>query len=166
MLLCLSNSQVQTSVLGPWDDFVFSLSQQQEQQQEEPPTKYLSCYWPNFDQTLNMGFWEHLEQIPTVTVKFVLATLVLLTFVYIRDKSAVTDPNSTKLLGPNFLGALFFVGHHSFWRKLLLTRRFFPQNVFLPNIFHFFYTVILLSQICLPKFVLYSKFLNPKYFCT
>ena len=51
----------------------FSLSQQEEQQQQEeqhqPPTKYLSCYWPNFDQTL--GSWEYLEQIPTVTVTFV-----------------------------------------------------------------------------------------------
>ena len=31
--------------------------------------EYISCYWPNFDQTL--GFWDHLEQIPTVTVTFV-----------------------------------------------------------------------------------------------
>ena len=36
-----------------------------------PPTQtqcqqYLSCYWPDFDQTLKVGSWEHLEQIPTV----------------------------------------------------------------------------------------------------
>ena len=33
-----------------------------------PPTQtqcqqYLSCYWPDFDETLNIGSWEHLEQI-------------------------------------------------------------------------------------------------------
>ena len=26
--------------------------------------EHVSCYWPNFDQTLNIGFWEHIEQIP------------------------------------------------------------------------------------------------------
>jgi len=25
--------------------------------------QYLSCYWPDFDETLNVGSWEHLEQI-------------------------------------------------------------------------------------------------------
>ena len=51
----------------------------------------------NFDQTLNMGFWENLEQIPTVTVKFVKATIVLATFVHIRSISTVTDSIWTKL---------------------------------------------------------------------
>ena len=47
----------------------------------------LSCYWPNVDQTLKVGSWEHLEQILTVT-----ATFVLVTIVHIRNISAVTDP--------------------------------------------------------------------------
>ena len=25
--------------------------------------QYLSCYWPDFDETLYIGSWEHLEQI-------------------------------------------------------------------------------------------------------
>ena len=45
----------------------------------------------DFDETLQVGSWEHLEQIPTVTVTFVQATFVLVTFVHIRNISAVTD---------------------------------------------------------------------------
>ena len=32
-----------------------------------PYKEYLSCYWPNFDQTLKVGSWDHLKHIPTVT---------------------------------------------------------------------------------------------------
>ena len=46
-----------------------------------PYKEYLSCYWPNFDETLKVGSWEHLEHIPTV----------LETSVHIRNISAVTD---------------------------------------------------------------------------
>ena len=56
---------------------------------------YLSCYWPDFDQTLKVGSREHLKGIPTVT--FVKATFVLATFVYIRNISAAADPILTKL---------------------------------------------------------------------
>ena len=48
---------------------------------------------------LNIGFWEHLEQIPIVTVTFFLATFVLATFVHIRSISAVTR------FGQNFIGS-------------------------------------------------------------
>ena len=37
--------------------------------------QYLSCYRPDFDQTLNAGSWEHLEEIPSVTGTFVQATI-------------------------------------------------------------------------------------------
>ena len=38
-----------------------------------PPLKtqcrqYLSCYWHGFDQTLKVDSWDHLEQIPTITM--------------------------------------------------------------------------------------------------
>ena len=46
--------------------------------------KYLSCYEPDFDETLNVGFWDNLEQIPTVTVTIIQATFVLVTFDHIR----------------------------------------------------------------------------------
>ena len=59
--------------------------------------QYLSCYWPDYDQTLNVGPWEHLQQIPFVTVTFVQATFVLATFVRISNISGVTDSNWTKL---------------------------------------------------------------------
>ena len=61
-----------------------------------PPTtqtqhqQYISCYWPDFDETLKVGSCEHLEQIPTVT--FVQSTYVLATITHIRNISAVTDP--------------------------------------------------------------------------
>ena len=56
-----------------------------------PYQEYLSCYWPDFDEILKVGSCEHLEQIPTVRVIFVHATFVLVTFVHIRNISAVTD---------------------------------------------------------------------------
>ena len=31
--------------------------------------EYLSCYWPNLDETLKVASWEHLEQIPTKSDK-------------------------------------------------------------------------------------------------
>ena len=34
-----------------------------------PYKEYLSCYWPNNDQTLKAGSWDHLKHIPTVTEK-------------------------------------------------------------------------------------------------
>ena len=56
----------------------------------------------DFDETLMVGSWEHLEQIPIVTVIFVQAifvqaTFVLVTFVHISNISAVTDTIWTKL---------------------------------------------------------------------
>ena len=85
----LSNSSLSPVRLGV--DFVLPLSQeQQEQQQEEPPTKNLSCYWLDFDDTLKVAFWEHLEQILTVMLTFVQATYVQVTFDHIRNISAVT----------------------------------------------------------------------------
>ena len=62
-----------------------------------PYQEYLSCYWLNFDETLQIGSWEHLEQIPTVMVTFVQATFVLVTFVHIKNIRAVTDTIWTKL---------------------------------------------------------------------
>ena len=62
-----------------------------------PPTQlmfrqqYLSCYWPDLDQTLNKGSWEHIQKIRTVTATFVQATFVLGTFVHISNISAVTS---------------------------------------------------------------------------
>ena len=41
-----------------------------------PYQEYLSCYRPDFDETLKVGSWEHQEQIPTVTMAFVQATFV------------------------------------------------------------------------------------------
>ena len=52
--------------------------------------QYLSCFWPNFDETLNVDSWKHLEQIPSVMVTFFQATFVLTLFVHIRNISALT----------------------------------------------------------------------------
>ena len=69
-----------------------------------PPTttqtfrqQYLSSYWPDSDQTLNKGSWEHIQQITTLTTTFVQATFVLGTFVHISNISAVTGPIWIKL---------------------------------------------------------------------
>ena len=47
---------------------------------------------PEFDESLKIGSWEHLEQIPTVTLTFAQAT-----FEHIRHISAVTDMIWTKI---------------------------------------------------------------------
>ena len=62
-----------------------------------PYKEYLRCCWPDFDQTLKVGSWNHLSQMPTVTVTFVHATFFLATFVHIGNISAVTDPIFAKL---------------------------------------------------------------------
>ena len=36
-----------------------------------PYPEYLSCYWPEFDQTLKVGSWDLFEHIPTVIMIFV-----------------------------------------------------------------------------------------------
>ena len=54
-------------------------------------------YRANFDETLKVVSWEHLEQIPTVTATFVLTTIIQVTFVHIWNISAVSDPIWTKL---------------------------------------------------------------------
>ena len=59
--------------------------------------QYLSCYCPDFDQTLSVVPWEHIQQISTVTVTFVQATFVLGTFVHISNISVVTGPIWIKL---------------------------------------------------------------------
>ena len=73
-----------------------------------PPHKllgeqYLSCYWPDLDQTLNKGSWKHIQQITTVTTTFVQATFVLGAFVHISNISAVTDPIWTKFVSPKIV---------------------------------------------------------------
>ena len=62
-----------------------------------PYQEYLSCYWPNFDETLKLSSCDYLEQISTVAVTFVQATFVPVTFVHISNISAVTNPILTKL---------------------------------------------------------------------
>ena len=62
-----------------------------------PYQKYLSCYWPNFDETLKVTSWEHLKKIQTIKMAFVQATLVQATSVHIRNILAVTDPILMKL---------------------------------------------------------------------
>ena len=37
-----------------------------------PYQEYLSCYSTNLDETLNIGSWDHLDQIPTVLLKLTL----------------------------------------------------------------------------------------------
>ena len=71
-----------------------------------PYQQYLSWIWPNLDQILNKGSWEHIQRITTVTATFVLGT-----FVHIRNISAVIGPIWTKFQtkGPGniYTGCLF-----------------------------------------------------------
>ena len=81
---CANYIYCQTSVLSlkTWSWLWFTpVTRTTTRTTRRTPTKYLSCYWPDFDQTLIVGTWEPLEQIPTVTVTFVHATFVLATYV-------------------------------------------------------------------------------------
>ena len=60
--------------------------------------QYLSSYWPDFEQTSNVGSWEHLKQISNVTMTFVQVTYVLATFAHISNISA--NPILTKFFWP------------------------------------------------------------------
>ena len=62
-----------------------------------PHQEYLSCYWPNFDETFKVGSWDHLEQISTFAVTFVQETFFPATFVHIRSILAFTVPILTRL---------------------------------------------------------------------
>ena len=62
-----------------------------------PYQQYLSCYWPDLNQTLNKGFWENIQQITAITSTFAKATFVLGTFIHISNISAVTGPIWIKL---------------------------------------------------------------------
>ena len=62
-----------------------------------PYQEYLSCYWPDFDQTLKVGSFDLLWQIPTVMVKYDQSTCVLMAFVNISNISGNTDPILNKL---------------------------------------------------------------------
>ena len=52
--------------------------------------QHLSYYGPDFDETLNVGSWEHLGQIPNVIVTFFRATFVLVIFVHIKNISGLS----------------------------------------------------------------------------
>ena len=76
--------------------------------------EYISCYWLDFEQSLKVGSWDNLYQIPTVMVTtFVQATYVPVTIVHISNISAVTflDPI---LGGLNFDRPQFFLDQTSF----------------------------------------------------
>ena len=67
---------------------------------------------------------------PTVTVTFVKATFVLVTFVHIGNILAVTDPILTKRLGQDFLQALTIL-IEIFLPKFWLTQIFWNLKNFL-----------------------------------
>ena len=134
-----------------------------------PYPEFLSCYWPNFDQTLNVGSWEHLLQMPSVMDTFVQATFVLATFVHERNILAIPDPILTKLLGPNFLGAFFLftftlLDPNFFGPKKSLEPKFFWTQNLLGWKFHWTQTFLDLN--CWDQIFLDRKFYGPKIFWT
>ena len=82
----LNHNSTQRNITLSWLDVKMTHPPETQCQQ------YLSCYRPDFDETLNDGSWVHLEQIQTVMVTFAQTRFVLETFVHIRNLSAVTDP--------------------------------------------------------------------------
>ena len=72
-----------------------------------PYQEYLSCYWTNFNETLKVASWEHLEQIPTIKLTFVQATFLRVTIVHIRDISAVTGSELCQAQEILMIGLIF-----------------------------------------------------------
>ena len=126
-----------------------------------PPTQtqsqqYLSCYWPDFDETLKVGSWEHLEQIPTVSDicpgnicpgNICPYQEYLSWYLLDFDQTFLTQ----------FLGALIFVDHIFFVQNFFRPKYFFNTNIILAK--HF------LNQFVLPKFF-WTCFFLLKIFCT
>ena len=88
--------------------------------------EYLSCHWPDFDQTLKVGSLDHLEQISTVSVIFGKLTFVLTTLVHIRNISAVTDQTLKIGFWTQCFAVLDF--NQIFLTKICLTQTFFHLN--------------------------------------
>ena len=108
-----------------------------------PPTsetkcrQNISCYWPDFDQTLKVGSWEHLEKSPTVTVTFVQAIFVLTTLTQ------------------------FFGGLNFFRSKFFLTQKCFRPEIFWDICWHL--SISGISQLILTRFWpnIKGRFLGP-----
>ena len=115
----------------------------------------LAWFWPNFNPIT--GTWDHLEQIPAVTMTFVKATFDLGTFVHIRNISPVTDPILIKLLDK------FFVGLNFSWSTLVWTQTF---SILYPNFFliQFFRFNFLDPNLIGFKTNVDSKFVDPSFF--
>ena len=138
--------------------------------------QYLSCYWPDFDETLIVGSWKHLEKFPTVTVTLVKASYVLTTFVHIRNISALIKlyryvPNicffRARFFYPNFFVAKNFLNRNFFGSHIVLT--LILGNIFLYLTFFwpkFFFDRIFLGliffgyRICWNKKILDLTFLG------
>ena len=79
-----------------------------------PYQEYLSCYWPDFDQILKVGPWDHLEHFPTIsttTTKFCQKKILL------KNVSTKNGPN-------------FFLDQKSF-----LTKKVYVEKIFGPKMF-------------------------------
>ena len=81
-----------------------------------PYQEYLSCHWPDFDQTLKVGPWDHLKHIPTVTVKFM--------------KNFIEKNVPKKILLQKFLPKKFFVVKSFLTKKDFSQKEIFPKKIF------------------------------------
>ena len=125
-----------------------------------------TCYWLNFDQTLEIVSWDHLWQKPTVTVMFVQAKFVLVTFVHIKNISGVTNPILTKLsLGPSLTDANWYLSMQdlSWWHIC-------PHQEYLSSYWPNFYQTFLPNFLTALLFVIQNffviKFFWPNNFLT
>ena len=74
------------------------------QRTETQCQQYLSCYSPDFDETLKVGSCEYLEQIPTVKVTFAHTTFVLVIYMSILGISQLLPTRFWWNFKDRFLG--------------------------------------------------------------
>ena len=82
-----------------------------------PYQECLSCHWPDFHQTLKVGPWDNLEDIPFITVKFA--------------KNFNNKKFCPKKISPKKI-AKKCLPKRNFGKKFFLTKIYFAQKEILP----------------------------------
>ena len=118
-----------------------------------PYHEYLSCYLPNFDQTLNQGFWNHLQQMPTVMVTFVQSYLSRQHLSW--QHLSIQEYLSCFLANFDQTFSIQIFGHPIFFTKILFAQNFvWPKSFWIQIFFDItsFWHKFLRQNFLLPKF--------------
>ena len=95
-----------------------------------PYQEYLSCHWPDVDQTLKVGPWDHLKHIPTVTVTFMKNFIKKNLPRKISSKKFATKNIAKKIFAEkNFCHKIFFDKIRFFSKRNFAPQKIFQQKI-------------------------------------